>query len=1003
MLYPSGKGAARLAALLLLASTPFPAFSSDAAPLTGQALIAQGAQVARHRQTNRVSFLGTAAGQALAIPSKGAAASPADGAMAALQAYGSLFGLGDPRAEMAVRGITSAGGDRSVVRYQQTYRGIPVIGGELNVNLQGNDRLLSINGEISPRLVLATKPAITAQQAGETALSAVAKWHRTATDRLAVSLPELAVYDPQLLGPGTAPASLVWRMEVSSTELSPIRELVLVDAQRGHVSLHFNQIDTVKNRATYTSGETAALPGTLVCDETDPTCAAGTTAGDTDAVDAHQFAGDTYDFYSTRHGRDSIDDAGMALISSVHWTDGSTCPNAFWDGSQMVYCTGLVVDDVVAHELTHGVTQNTSNLFYYYQSGAINESLSDLWGEFVDLTNTSGTDDAASRWLMGEDATILGGAIRSMSDPTLYGDPDKMSSANYWTGSADNGGVHINSGINNKAVYLMVDGDTFNGTTVTGIGIDKAAKIYYEVQTHLLTSGADYLDLYNALYQGCQNLLETAGITAADCNQVRAATQAVEMDQEPSVGFNPEAALCPAGETVASTLFSDDLESGLGNWTMSNPVSSENWEAWSTTIYEPIYGPYATSGIESLFGDNIDVASDQRAAFGFTLPAASQYYLHFKHAFDFETPNYDGGVVEYSANGGASWIDAGILIDAGQAYSGTIAAGEGNPLSSRNAFVGTSHGYTSSRLNLATLAGSTVQFRWRLGTDNSIAGPWGWFLDDVRVYTCAATSTLAFASASFSVNEGGTSQTITVSRTGNSTGAASVSYAATSGTATAGSDFTAASGTLSWADGDGEAKSFTVDISEDDIYEGDETVNLILSSPSGAILGDIPIASLAIHDNDPAPVIAFSNATYSVSEADGSATITVTRSLNSEPTITVNYQATAGTATAGSDFTATSGTLSWADGDGAAKSFTVPLLNDTTHENDETLTLTLSNPTGGASLGTPASATLTIIDDDPVPTGGGGGGAFGWAFLLFGLLLQLVRHPVVTDARRAKA
>jgi Zn-dependent metalloprotease len=333
MLYPSGKGAARLAALLLLASTPFPAFSSDAAPLTGQALIAQGAQVARHRQTNRVSFLGTAAGQTLAIPAKGAAASPADGAMAALQAYGSLFGLGDPRAEMAVRGITAAGGDRSVVRYQQTYRGIPVIGGELNVNLQGNDRLLSINGEISPRLVLPTKPSITAQQAGETALSAVAKWHRTATDRLAVSLPELAVYDPQLLGPGTAPASLVWRIEVSSTELSPIRELVLVDARRGHVSLHFNQIDTVKNRATYTSGETAALPGTLVCDETDPTCAAGTTAGDTDAVDAHQFAGDTYDFYSTRHGRDSIDDAGMALISSVHWTDGNTCPNAFWDGA----------------------------------------------------------------------------------------------------------------------------------------------------------------------------------------------------------------------------------------------------------------------------------------------------------------------------------------------------------------------------------------------------------------------------------------------------------------------------------------------------------------------------------------------------------------------------------------------------------------------------------------------------------------------------------------------
>jgi len=1005
MFYPSSKGAARLAALLLLASSPLSAVSSDAAPLTEQALIAQGAQLARHRQTNRVNFLGTAAGQALAIPAKGAAASPADGAMAALQAYGSLFGLGDPLAEMAVRGITSAGGDRSVVRYQQTYRGIPVLGGELNVNLQGSNRLLSINGEVSPSLALPTKPAITAQQAGETALSAVAKWHRTATDRLAVSLPELAVYDPQLLGPGTAPASLVWRMEVTSTELSPIRELVLVDAQRGHVSLHFNQIDTVKSRATYTSGETPTLPGTLVCTETAP-CV----VGDADAVDAHRFAGDTYDFYSTRHGRDGIDDAGSTIISSVHWTDGGSCPNAFWNGTQMVYCSGLVVDDVVAHELTHGVTDNTSGLFYYYQSGAISESLSDLWGEFVDLTNGSGTDDAASRWLMGEDAIILGGAIRSMSDPTLYGDPDKMSSANYWTSSADNGGVHINSGINNKAVYLMVDGDTFNGTTVTGIGIDKVAKIYYEAQTNLLTSGSDYLDLYNALYQGCQNLLGTAGITAADCNRVRAATQAVEMDQEPSVGFNPEAALCPAGETVASTLFSDDLENGLGNWTITNANTggtTDDWVPWSTT-YGPFNGgPYATSGIESLFGYNANTVTDQRAAITVALPAAGTPYLHFKHAFDFEYDlggTYDGGVIEYSTDGGATWINDPMLIDAGQTYGGTIALGYGNPLAGQPAFVGTSHGYNSSRLNLAPLAtGSPVQFRWRLGTDSGIPAS-GWFLDDVRVYTCAATSTLAFTSASYSVNEGGTSKTITVSRTGNSTGAASVSFAATSGSATAGSDYTAATGTLNWADGEIGNKSFTVVISDDDTYEGgNEIANLQLSSPSGAILGDIPIAALVIADNDPAPVIAFSSATYSASEADGSATITVTRSINSEAPISVNYLATAGTATAGSDFTATSGTLTWADGDGATKSFTVPLINDTTNENDETLTLTLSNPTGSASLGTPASATLTITNDDPVPTGGGGGGgAFGWAFLLFGLLLALVRHPVITDARRAR-
>ena len=93
----------------------------------------------------------------------------------------------------------------------------------------------------------------------------------------------------------------------------------------------------------------------------------------------------------------------------------------------MVYCPGFSrADDVVGHELAHGVTDNTSNLFYYYQSGAINESLSDIWGEFVDQTNSSGSDSAGVKWDLGEDLPI--GAIRDMADPTSMGDPDKMSS-----------------------------------------------------------------------------------------------------------------------------------------------------------------------------------------------------------------------------------------------------------------------------------------------------------------------------------------------------------------------------------------------------------------------------------------------------------------------------------------------------------------------------------------------------------------------------------------------
>ena len=116
-----------------------------------------------------------------------------------------------------------------------------------------------------------------------------------------------------------------------------------------------------------------------------------------------------------------------------------------------------MADDVVAHELTHGVTQYESNLFYYYQSGAINESFSDVWGEYYDQANGLGNDSAGIKWQIGEDISGLG-AIRNMSNPPSFGDPDRMSSANYYEGKDDSGGVHHNSGINNKAVYLMVDG-----------------------------------------------------------------------------------------------------------------------------------------------------------------------------------------------------------------------------------------------------------------------------------------------------------------------------------------------------------------------------------------------------------------------------------------------------------------------------------------------------------------------------------------------------------------
>jgi hypothetical protein len=421
---------------------------------------------------------------------------------------------------------------------------------------------------------------------------------------------------------------------------------------------------------TYHAWHSDTLPGVFVCSQADPNCA----AGDAHAKAAHKYAIGTYNFYASQFLRDSIDNAGMVITSSVHYCDPDfPCPyaNAFWNGEQMVYGDAYgfpLADDVVAHELTHGVTEHESNLFYYYQSGAINESFSDLWGEYYDQMNGLGTDTPAVKWLHGED--VSGHAIsRSMSNPPAYHDPDKISSPYYYEGEEDSGGVHSNSGVNNKAVYLMVDGGTFNGITVSALGWEKTTAIYYEVNTKLLTSGADYSDLYYAVQQACTNLVGQKGITAADCVEVRDALVAVEMYGQPAGNFNTDAPYCTVAGTVPNIVFADDLESGVANWTFSNGA----YPRWQ---WDSPFGDYAQSGLHSLYADDYpDVVTDATARLK-SLVIPGNAYLHFAHAYDFEQYQgvfYDGGVLEYSINGGSTWLDAAPLIDFNR-YKGTIYA-----------------------------------------------------------------------------------------------------------------------------------------------------------------------------------------------------------------------------------------------------------------------------------------------------------------------------------------
>jgi len=207
------------------------------------------------------------------------------------------------------------------------------------------------------------------------------------------------------------------------------------------------------------------------------------------------------------------------------------------------------------------------------------------------------------------------------------------------------------------------------------------------------------------------------------------------MNGQPAANFNANAPVCDAGQ-APTNFFTDDLEGGTGNWTFTNGTYTR-WQQDSG-----FFGQYAQSGQHSLYADDYPgVITDAQARLAsFVVP--NYAYLHFAHAYDFEfypsgtfAGNYDGGVLEYTKNGGATWIDAGSLMQY-NGYKGTIKTGYSNPLANRSAFVGVSHGYISTRVNLKSLAGQTVSFRWRMGLDNG-GYAMGWWVDNVRVYTCS--------------------------------------------------------------------------------------------------------------------------------------------------------------------------------------------------------------------------------------------------------------------------
>ncbi|MGB7623645.1 MAG: M4 family metallopeptidase [Terriglobia bacterium] len=249
-----------------------------------------------------------------------------------------------------------------------------------------------------------------------------------------------------------------------------------------------------KRRTIYDARHGSGLPGKLVRGEGDPK------SKDKAANEAYDGSGATYDFYSQVYNRNSIDDKGMRLDSSVHYE--RSYDNAFWNGQQMVYGDGdgklfnrfTIAIDVIGHELTHGVTANEAELSYQDQSGALNESFSDVFGSLVKQYKLGQTAKQAD-WLIGQGLLapgVKGVALRSMKapgtaydDPVLGKDPQPGHMKNYVQTNEDNGGVHLNSGIPNRAFYETA-------VQMGGNAWTKAGKIWYVALRDKLRPDSDF-------------------------------------------------------------------------------------------------------------------------------------------------------------------------------------------------------------------------------------------------------------------------------------------------------------------------------------------------------------------------------------------------------------------------------------------------------------------------------------------------------------------------------
>lgn len=454
-------------------------------------------------------------------------------------------------------------------RVQQTLGEIPVFGGEAIVHATEKGDFVAITDNFVRDIHVDTRAAIAEFDAIAAATDKVGGLN-SLTDKPAIDLQVLRQNDVD---------HLAYRVQLRKfvDGEKPSMPVIFIDAHTGEELWQYDNLQTASltdaDKTTYDMKRSTVYNNAVV----------GTDA-DANLLLTHNSIGTTLAYLQSSVGRDSFNGAGAVVKSYGHYSTNYV--NAFWDGSKLTFGDGDNVDasylgvlDVAAHELGHGVTTYEANLTYSGESGALNEASSDILAAAVEAYNGASSADI---WDIGEDCWLSAPALRYMSRPSADGSSRDHYSARY-TGTQDNGGVHWNSGIGNHFFYLLAAGGQHHnasyrtGTTVVGIGVDKAYKIWYKALADYMTSSTNFAGARTATLSACSAL----GYTT-ECNSVSAAW--TEVGVGGGAPPPPPSGSCPTGYTKidgslsgtgASQSYTYTQFTGTHRFTLSGPSGTD--------------------------------------------------------------------------------------------------------------------------------------------------------------------------------------------------------------------------------------------------------------------------------------------------------------------------------------------------------------------------------------------------------------------------------------------